>query len=75
MSTRRRLLLKIALHVELDDRQQRAASGALIAWRENLLRVSSEVAKIFARLVVLVVSPTALILQVVLDAQSAGETQ
>ena len=75
MSTRRRLLLKTALHVELDDRQHRAASGALIAWRENLLRVSAAVAKIFARLVVLVVSPTDLMLQVVLDAQSAGETQ
>ena len=74
MSIRRRLLPKIALHVELDDRQQRAASGALIAWRENLLRVS-EVAKIFARPVVLVVSPTAPMLQVVLDAQSAGKTQ
>ena len=74
MSTRRRLLLKIALHVELDDRQQRAASGALIAWRENLLRVSA-MAKLFARLVVLVVSPTALMMQVVLDAQLAGQTQ
>ena len=75
MSTSMRLQPKTALHVELDDRQQRAASGALIAWRENLLRVSSAVAKIFARLVVLVVSPTALMRRVVLDAQLAGETQ
>ena len=74
MSTRVRLLPKTALHVELDDHQQKAASGALIAWRENLLRVSA-MAKLFARLVVLVVLPTTPMLRVVLDAQLAGETQ